>query len=268
MKYGCCVNMLATPDDPLGFGNIPVLKALGYDYAELPLAQLMELTDEQQHQVRVALDESNLPCRACNNFYPAYLRLTGPAVDAAAVETYTRKALALAARLGAQYVVFGSSGAKNVPEGFPMDQALEQIVQTLQMAGDVAKTHSITIAIEPLNHTESNCIITLQDGLDLMQRVNHPQVRMLVDYYHFALEGEPNSLLLQAGDAIVHMHLAQLAGREIPLTPQPELCDFLQTVQAAGYNGGISLEGFAGIKSPEAALAAALDWLRELETAG
>ena len=43
MRLGVCVNMLASPEDPVGAAYLPVLHRLGYDYVELPLAQVMDL---------------------------------------------------------------------------------------------------------------------------------------------------------------------------------------------------------------------------------
>ena len=46
MELGCCINMLGNAADPTGRRYIPLIKEAGYDYAELPLAQVMELDEE------------------------------------------------------------------------------------------------------------------------------------------------------------------------------------------------------------------------------
>ena len=38
MKTGCCLLLLATPDDPLARRAVPLAGQSGYDYAEVSLA--------------------------------------------------------------------------------------------------------------------------------------------------------------------------------------------------------------------------------------
>jgi len=87
-----------------------------------------------------------------------------------------------AARVGAEIIVFGSAGAKNVPVGFPMNVAWRQIVDLLQHLGPLAAERGLTIAIEPINRQEANIVTLAAEGLRLAREVNHPRVQLLVDY--------------------------------------------------------------------------------------
>ena len=109
------------------------------------------------------------------------MRLTGPDVNWTQVEEYDRLAISRAARLGAKVIVFGSSGAKNVPDGFPYDQAWEQIVQSMRIAAPIAAEHGITIVIEPLNKKEANIVLNGAEGLKLAREINRPSVQLLID---------------------------------------------------------------------------------------
>ncbi len=133
MKFGCCANMVATGPDGIGLEIVEQLAEVGYDYIELSLAHMMALSETEFHALTRRVAASGIRCEACNNFYPRTVRLTGDTVDWQQVQDYTGRALACAAELGAQTIVFGSSGAKNVPEGFLMARAWEQIVETLCM---------------------------------------------------------------------------------------------------------------------------------------
>ena len=88
MKLGCCVNMFATPEDPAGLQWLGLVKRSGCDYVELPLAQVMELDEPAFRALCVKIWELELPCRCCNNFFPASVRLTGPQVDWKRAENY------------------------------------------------------------------------------------------------------------------------------------------------------------------------------------
>lgn len=118
------------------------------------------------------------------------MRLTGETVDPAKVQEYVKRAIDRAVKLGSRVIVFGSSGAKNVPEGFPYDRAFGQIADVLRMIDTYAASAGIHIAIEPLNRQESNIIQNLEEGKKLMTEAGGPSIRLLADYYHFMLEKE------------------------------------------------------------------------------
>lgn len=245
MKLGCCVNMLGTAEAPIGQRYIQNLKEAGYDYVELPLAQVMELTEEDFEALLDQLEASGLPCLCCNNFFPASVRLTGELADPAVTEAYIRRAVDRAARLGASRIVFGSSGAKNVPEGFSHERAFEQIVETLRIAEPYVKEKDIVIVIEPLNRKESNIILNLTEGEQLMHAVNRPNIRLLADYYHMAMEQEPMEILGRVLPEIRHVHFAKPEGRNFPTGPASEYEAFFRVLREGGYNGGVSVEAYS-----------------------
>lgn len=245
MKLGCCLNMLGTQEDITGSNYIPMLAKAGYDYAELPLAQIMELTDSEFDNLRKILKKERLFCRCCNNFFPASIRLTGEQTDFSKIKRYTENAIKRASMLGANYIVFGSSGAKNVPEGFEKNRAFEQIVEVLQQAGDYAERVGTTIVIEPLNRMESNIILNLEEGIQLLQRVGMSSVQLLVDYYHFEKEQETEETLQKAMPYIQHVHFAEPDGRIFPVKKKEEYDSFFGILRAYGYSGGVSIEAYS-----------------------
>ena len=100
MLYGCCVNLLPKTLDRIGLEYAGRLKRLGYDYIELPLNELAQLSEQEFRDARTVLEELDLPCRACNDFMPARFQITGPDVTSRAELTdYLRRALERAARL-------------------------------------------------------------------------------------------------------------------------------------------------------------------------
>ena len=77
MRIGCCVNMLAGEEDTTGSRWIPHLKECGYDYVELPLAQVMELPETEFQKLLELLSETGVPCECCNNFFQLPCALQG-----------------------------------------------------------------------------------------------------------------------------------------------------------------------------------------------
>ncbi len=251
MKLGYCVNMLGTERDPIGREYIKLLKPAGYDYVELPLAQVMDLSEGEFDALLEELDRRKLPCLCCNNFFPASVRLTGEEREEKRIREYVERAVGRASDLGAGRIVFGSSGAKNVPEGFDPRRAFEQVVETLRLAAQYVEPAGIRIAIEPLNRAESNLILNLTEGQALVRAVNHPSVRLLVDYYHFVMEEERLETLREAMPEICHVHFAAPQGRRIPLEAAPEYRGFFRTLREGGYDGTLSVEAYSSCPERE-----------------
>lgn len=264
MRIGCCVNMVASAPDGIGIERLATLAAAGYDYVELPLAQMMALTSTQFDELIGTVASSGLPCEACNNFIPADYPITGDKTDPVKLGDYLDEALERASQLGAQSIVFGSSGAKNVPPGFPMEKAWEQIVQTLRLIDEKIGDRDIRIAIEPLCKLESNIVITAHEGLKLAREVDRDNIRLLIDFYHLCVEKEDQSIIEKAKDYLQHMHLANPTGRVFPAAGDGvDYGTFIVNLKNAGYDSRISIEAYTD--NFGAGTAAALAVVREAD---
>jgi len=219
-------------------------ESYGFDYLEPPAAALaaMSAADFQAFKARVFA--SRLRCTSFNSFVRK-LRVVGEDVNADEVQSYLDLCLPRCRKLGGEIVVWGSAGSRNVPPGFPRERAWEQIKTFLRLAGAAARPHSLVIAIEPLRHQESNIINTAAEALQLVHEVHHPNVRMIVDYYHLREENEDPEIIWKARREIVHFHFANPQGRRWPRSPSedPDYARFFQIVKRMRFRGGISIEG-------------------------
>jgi len=242
MRFGCCGSMISPSADPIGMEVIETTAQLGFDYIELPLSPLAALPAPDFTNLVRRLERAGIRCEACNNFFPPSIRLTGGQARLPVAVAYAEKALERAARLGASILVFGSSGAKNVPEGFPMDTAWHQLVELLQALGPVAKRNGITIAIEPLNRQESNIVNRAAEGLKLVREVRDPSVQLMMDFYHLTVEKEDPEIILDAGAAVRHVHFAEANGRIFPRKPEDAYVRFFSRLKEIRYQARCSIE--------------------------
>lgn len=264
MQIGLCAVTLGTKNDPVGSNYLPMVKNLGYDYVELPLAQMMELSNADFSQILNVLRDLTLPCGALNNFLPADLRIVGNHIDQSRISEYLKKALERAAWLGAKRLVFGSAGARNVEEGESPEDAWKQIKNFLYIASEAVKPYDITIAIEPIHHGESNIINRTRDGTRLMREVGLSNVRMLIDYYHYTVEHDGGADILQMKGDIRHAHISQPKGRVFPTYMEiDEYSSFIKLLKTADYDERISVEGYSAFPSRDAEEALAL--LRDID---
>lgn len=249
MRYGCCLNMIAGRADQTGIEHLKELAEAGYDYVELPLAEMTRLSDtEFDTLIMEELERCHINCEVCNNFFPARLPLTGKLADTERIMNYVGQALERAKRLGAECVVFGSGKAKQVPAGFLLERGYKQVVELLKMIGPEAEKKGITIVIEPLRKAECNLINTFGEGCGLALDVNHKAVKVLVDFYHFTVEKEPAEHLVSMGKVYLrHVHFANPRGRIYPeYQNEADYGSFMQALKAIGYDRRISIEAYAG----------------------
>ena len=242
MKLGCCVSMTATTSTGIGNENIPLFQELGYDYIELPLAQVMDLSDKEFSGLLGRIE--GIPVEACNNFFPPSIRLTGPEADKEAILDYVSRAVDRASKLGAKIIVLGSAGAKNIPEGFPYEKAREQFIGLLRDIHKIVAPLGITVVLEPLNTKESNFITSAKVALAIMKDVDCDNIKLLVDFYHMRMEDEGLEVIREAGSHLCHVHIAAKDKRLFPREGDGEdYKSFFETLRSAGYDGRISVEG-------------------------
>ena len=233
--------------------NIDIVEKCGYDYLEASLAGLAAMTDAEYAEAFALVQKAKIKVEACNGMLPATVRVTGPEVNAQKIHDYLDMAFDRAAKLGVKVVVFGSSGARNVPEGFNMGQAWRQISNFLRLAQPHAQQYGITIAIEPLRRGESNIINLVSEGTALAALLQLPNIRTLGDTYHMAMCSEPLSALTLAGDLLAHVHTANALGRILPKEGDGEnYMGIFQALKAGGYEGRISCEAGCKDFAPDA----------------
>ena len=269
MKYGICTGLPASEAD-LATGApdmIGLAAELGYDYVEMPLAPLAELGEAEFLQVKQKLASAGIKCECLNIFFPASVRLTGDGADEALAGSYIDRALGRAREIGASVVVFGSSGARNVPEKFPYERAFDQLAGMLRVASAAAERNGIEIAIEALNRNESNIILSLGEADRLAVAAGQPNIKILLDYYHFSVESDSKDVLrrLLREKKIIHAHFADPASRGYPQENKPEYAPTFDILREESYGGRFSIEARLGNpNTPRAEMESGLAALRKI----
>jgi sugar phosphate isomerase/epimerase len=228
----------------------------GFDYIEPSAAEIAALSEDDFRQYADAVLASPMRCECFNGLIRRpELKVVGEQVPTGALEEYLDGCMARCRRLGASLVVWGSGPSRNVPEGFSRDRAQQQIADFLRMAGHSARKHDLTVAIEPLRHRETNTLNTGAEALEMVRRVKHPNVRMIIDYFHMREENEDPRILETARREIVHLHFANPHGRLWPhdLNEDDHYLAFFNSLKKAKFSGGISVEGKGSFEQDGAA---------------
>jgi len=223
--------------------NVAAAKAAGFDYVELSTTEIAGLPDEDFAAAERMLRDAGVPTPVTNLFLPATMKVTGATIDKDAQAAYVGKAFERLARIRVGLVVFGSGGARRVPEGFPPDEAFAQLVDFGRRAAKLARPRGITILVEPLRRQETNIINSAAEGLKLVEAVDDGAFQLMVDFYHLASEHESPEIVIQARDHLRHVHMANPNGRVFPLAWEEfDYEPFFATLRRIGYNQRISVE--------------------------
>ena len=193
MKIGVCCGT--------DIEKIKYIKALGYDYVESHCQEIVRADDERIE----AIIATGLPVIAANCFIA--LRVVGEEKDETAIKEYLETLFSKAKRLGLEYLVFGSSAARRIPEGMSLEQGRAEIVDFLKnLVVPVAEKYDIPVAIEPLRPEECNAINTVDDGVEIAKKVGSPYIKVLADVAHMFVQNETMDSLLEYKGWIIHTH--------------------------------------------------------------
>ena len=235
MKIGVCCN----------YDRWGIVAEAGYDYVEGNFSKIAKATDEEFDAMKRALEASGVRMEATNGFFSGDFQLYSKD-DFETVEKNVREycelGFARGAALGQKVAVIGSSGARNIREGYTKEEAEEQFCEVLRICGEVGAKYGVAVTVEPLNTKETNFIITFADGLDIVRKTNHPNVLAMIDLYHHAQNGEELSTLDGTEGILVHAHLAR-ADRQTPVPgDEAEIDPKIAYLKQVGYDIRISLE--------------------------
>ncbi len=228
-----------------------VLKAAGFDFLEVNVQQVLQgkLSDADWQRTAPDPDRFVLPVEAANCLVPGDMPVVGPGRDLDALQRYMKHVAHRASRLGIWTLVFGSGGARKRPDDVSPRLAMDHIAEFLDIAGDACAARRVTLVIEHLNRNETNTVNSLADAAELCDRVANPAVQVLVDTYHFGLEREDEQAVIDLGDRLRHVHIAEPVGRIQPGghgDTSPDSFDFpgfFAVLSKIGYDGRVSFEG-------------------------
>lgn len=223
--------------------NYPLIKAAGYTYVESNVAYLMP--DKSDADFQGHLDEiKELKARiiSCTSFIPGSLPLIGPETKKDEALVWAEAALRRAGMVNIPYIVFGSGKARNVPEGFSREEAEEQLISFCKQIAPLAEKYGVVVVIEPLNRGETNLINSLEEGVRIVEAVDHPNLQLLCDLYHMMREDEPASEIVKYGKYIRHCHIAEREERTSPGTKGDDFTPYFRALKQIGYKGCVSIE--------------------------
>lgn len=191
--------------------------------------------------------------------------VTGGLVDPDAVEdllTGAARSVEVAKRLGIPRLNLHGTGldSQGLPE-VPVDTVTGPMwvaaVRTLERVAQLGEQHDVTFVLENLNTVVDHPGVPFaraEDCLGLVQAVDNPHLRLMLDLYHAQIgEGNLIELCRRALPWIGEIQVADVPGRCEPGTGEIAYPAVAAALKDMGYTGTIGLEGFAS-DDPERAV--------------
>lgn len=154
-----------------------------------------------------------------------------------------KESLAVARRLEAPVLI--AQAGSELPGRSRAGQH-QAIVTALRRAADLLAGAGVVLALEPLNIRIDHpgyYLSSTEEGLDIVDAVGRPEIRLLYDLYHSMVMGEaPAQVLAGRVDRIAHLHVADHPGRHQPGTGGLALAEALAWIGSRGYAGAAGLE--------------------------
>ncbi len=221
-------------------GDLPsrlhAAKAAGFDLAEFHLWR-----DKPVAAIADALDETGM-------------RLTGLCVDPrrSIVDPAERDAMLTAVRETIEATAILGKPALIVASGFKVEgmseaEHFDNAVTALRAAADMAEAAGVMLLLEPLNTRlfAAMYLVSTKLGLDLVEAVGSPNLRLLYDVWHSAVMGEDMAEVLAGRIHLVeHVQVADIPDRNEPGTGDLDWGKVAATLRDLGYTGAIGLEYF------------------------
>lgn len=245
IQYGVSTWLWTSPFKTSSIDELfPKIAQMGFDVVEIAVED-PSLIDVQA--VKAALQQYGLKASICGAFGPARdLTHEDPAVHRNCFN-YIQSCLDMCMALdtgffgGPMYSAVGK--ARMVPDE-QRKKEWDLAVRNLRIVSDMASRNGLQIAIEPLNRFESDLVNTAEDALRLVEAINHPAARIMLDGFHMNIEEKDiEKAIKTVADKLVHVQVAENY-RGTPGTGQTNWDAYRRALEAIGYKGIVTIESF------------------------
>jgi sugar phosphate isomerase/epimerase len=217
----------------------PARIAPGFEMAEIPAGVLVNpvmTEDEWEERKRELCSYALPPIKVASHWLSK--PCTTPGVDWELLEFWTRRVLRRLPQIGVEVAgVYGLFFPK--VEGYSATRQMDQAIRYANFMGDVARTHNITMVMEPM--ADLNTLWpTYMDGLAFVRRVDHPNVKIMADLNYFLKLDQPFDDIKEAPELCLHCHIAGEHGQPGVGNLREKHKAFFRVLRDIGYQRGVS----------------------------
>ena len=242
MKIG--INLYLWADD-MHDGLMPVLeklKKIGYDGVEVPI---FDLEQAKWKTWAKRLDDLGLDRTANTVIAPEHNPVSADPKTRAAAYQHMQRVVDSCATVGSSILCGPHQVALGVFTGRgATEDEWKRSVEHLRRVAEYAEPSGVVLAEEVVNRFELYHVNTLDQGIRLVDEVDHPSCKLHLDTFHAHIE-EKNTgdAIRRAGDRIAHVHISE-NDRGVPGSGSVAWDGAFDALRDTGYNGWLTVEAF------------------------
>ncbi len=245
MRFGLNTFLVSSQFTDAELPIISEFKSFGADVIELVVVQPELITIEKLLE---KLAETGMTRPIICGAFGSGRDLRGSENEQQACVDYLNELISLASQTGARIIcgpMYSSVGRTSAYTPVEREQQLDQIAAHLTPICQRAADAGITMAFEPLNRFETDCINTIDQALDLIARVENPALKIHMDTFHMNIEEENSpAAIRKAGAHVGHFH-ASASHRGLLGNDQIDWSGVLSALKDIEYDGDIVMESFS-----------------------
>jgi len=158
-----------------------------------------------------------------------------------ATKTYIFKLINLCSELGGKQLVFGSP-KNRVLHGKKYSECFKQAEEDFLDFAEFGKKEKIFFCIEPLGRNETEFIKTLKEGGDMVEKINHPYLKLHLDSKAiFSTKENPYEIVKKYKRFLQHVHVGDQDLLE-PGTVNKEHYKIGEALRSIDYTNYVSIE--------------------------
>ncbi|MGY3055097.1 D-psicose/D-tagatose/L-ribulose 3-epimerase [Pedobacter sp. UYEF25] len=245
VKFGVSTWLFTSPFKTASIEELfPKVAAMGFDVIEIAVEDPALIDGEA---VRQGLAKYNLRAIICGAFGPSRdLTNEDPKIHEVCFK-YIADCLDLCILWDCKFFAGPMYSAVGKTRMLLPEQRKEEwnlAVKNLRKVCQMAAERGLEIALEPLNRFESDLVNTASDVVRMINDINHPAAKIILDGFHMNIE-ERNieEAIKLAGDKLIHVQVAENF-RGTPGTGQSDWAAYRRGLEAINYNGTVSIESF------------------------
>lgn len=226
--------------------HIKNVKKLGFDVLEIAAGAIADMSDAELIEIAEAAKQEDIKLTYCIGLPPEYdVSSTDEFVRTRGV-AYVKKILHAIYVMGGDTlggIIYSCWPATNMSLEYK-NAARKQALKSVKDYAGFAEDYGITCCMEIVNRFEQCILNTAQEGLDFIEEVGSPNVKLLLDTFHMNIEEDfIGDAIRSAKGKIGHFHIGE-CNRKTPGLGHMPWDEIFTALKDIKYNGAIVMEPF------------------------
>ncbi len=267
MKFGICNEVFKEWNDVER--TIDYVRGVGYDGLEIApftLAQYVyDIPDSTRRDIVRFAGKAGLDILGIHWVFvgPEGVHLTHPDPQ---VRAFTARYLVdlvnFCGDVGGKVLIFGSPKQRNVGRDVTYNQAFGYARGVFETALPVCEARGVTICMEQLTHFETNFCQTVDETVELIEAIDHPNFQLLLDTKAMAYQSEDRAALIRRCARQLRHYHANDTNLNGPGWGDVDFKPIFEALHDIQYDRYVSVEVFKFDPGPEAIATRSLEYMK------